>query len=392
MELRQLLLQKLPGYQNKKVLLKDDQTTRDIIKNIICNHNLHKKDYDKISNYFWKGNIENTTRYIFDFLKENVKYDIEPDHTQTVKSPAAILATGIYQDGNNDCKHYASFIGGILDSLKRSGKNIDWKYRFANYKFYTKDPGHVFVVVNDQGKEIWVDPVLSSYNKKQPYISAIDKKINDMSLYSISGIEEPGQISGRGFAKIALAASRNAVLALIGLNVHKMATKMYQSLQDPAKYAKMKAKWEKKGGNFQKLLNTIYKGSKHPELIHKKPKRGLFGRRRRRLGDMEMGSDEMGVAIVALLAAAVPVLVALKEFFPKSKVINDAETAIKDVSAAGGINAPGVQIPNEAGQLPPPTREPIAPNEEGNSGNLKQYLPYAAVGLAAVLLLTSKSN
>jgi hypothetical protein len=368
--------------------LKDEQTTKDIIKNILHNHKINAIDYDKISSYFWQGNLIDTCKYIFDFLKKNVKYCIEPDNYQTVKSPGAIISTGIYKNGYNDCKHYSSFIGGILDSLNRKGKKIDWAYRFANYKLFANDPGHVFIVVFNNGKEIWIDPVLQFFNQRHPYISAIDKKINSMSLYSISGIDDNGQISGRGLAKIALAPSRNAYLVLVGLNFHKMATHLYQTIQDPKRMAALKAKWEKKGGNFKKLLNTIYKGSKHKELITKRVKKG----RRRRMGEPEgIGSV---AAIVTLMGAAVPVLTALKEFLPKnSKALEEADKAIKEISAAGGLNMPGVQIPNEEGTIPRPTPNTIPQDDTSTGGSdIKQYLPYAAVGVAAIFLLTSRSK
>ena len=179
------LLGKLTPFANKKNMLVENQKTTDIIKKIIDTHNKYKSDYDNISNHFWKGNVKNTCKYLFDFLKKNVKYSIEPDTRQSVKSPAAILATGKFSDGGNDCKHYSLFQAGILDSLKRSGKQIDWCYRFANYKLFSSVPHHVFIVVKINGIEYWCDPVLDTWNEHKPYINKIDK---NMSLYSISGI------------------------------------------------------------------------------------------------------------------------------------------------------------------------------------------------------------
>jgi hypothetical protein len=100
--------------------------------------------------------------------------------------------TGIYQNQFNDCKHYALFAGGILDSLNREGKNIDWCYRFANYRLFTRDLQHVFVVVFYNGKEYWIDPVLDYFNCKKEYVNFLDKK--PMALYKVSGITVPGSI------------------------------------------------------------------------------------------------------------------------------------------------------------------------------------------------------
>ena len=175
--LREVLLTKLPAYNNKSVLLYDSQDTKDIIHTLLKAHNLYKSDYDKICVYFWKGNIKDTCYFIWKFLKNNVKYKIEPDTRQSVKSPSAILSTGIYKNGYNDCKHYSSMIAGILDALTRRGIKINWCYRFSNYKLFNTVPHHVFCVVNCFGNEIWIDPVLNRFNEKKQYINKIDKKI-----------------------------------------------------------------------------------------------------------------------------------------------------------------------------------------------------------------------
>jgi hypothetical protein len=188
---RNELLENLPAYSNNKILVVKNQDTRDIIKDIIAAHKDYGIDYDKISEKFWKGNTINTAEYIFEFAKDNIKYCVEPEKRQSIKSPSAILATGIYNDGYNDCKHYACFIGGILDSLRRSGKPIDWFYRFANYIPFENDPQHVFVVVKKDGWEYYVDPVLDYFNEDKEFINCVDKKIpiNKVGeLYRISGI------------------------------------------------------------------------------------------------------------------------------------------------------------------------------------------------------------
>jgi hypothetical protein len=190
------LLGKLKPFENKTVLVSNYQDSADIIKEIIKAHAKYAAEYDKISPYFWKGSTKSTAKYIFDYLKKNVDYDIEPDTKQTVKSPAAIIAQGY-----GDCKHYSLFIAGILDSLRRSGKPIKWAYRFANYKLFARTPHHVFVVADPKTKnEIWIDPVLEFFNNQKAYVNAIDKNYKQMALYSISGVV--GQVSNRQLLKL----------------------------------------------------------------------------------------------------------------------------------------------------------------------------------------------
>lgn len=174
---RDLLLTKLTPYGNKQKLLYSNQDTNDIIQVLLKAHKIYEADYDKICLYFWKGNVKDTCNFIWRFLKQNVKYKIEPDTRQSVKSPSAIISTGLYRDGYNDCKHFSQFTGGLLSALCRKGKNINWCYRFANYKLFATTPHHVFCVVNCAGREIWIDPVLKGFDYKKPYINKIDKKV-----------------------------------------------------------------------------------------------------------------------------------------------------------------------------------------------------------------------
>jgi len=174
------LLQKLPVYNGSIGILKYDQTTDDIISNLLTVHNEYKKDYDKIYPYFLGSNLDETCYNIYSFLKKNVLYKIEPSEKQTLKSPSAIIAQGY-----GDCKQYAQFIGGILDAISRNKKNINWCYRFTSYN-EDKQLQHVFVIAKDKSnREIWIDPVLDTFDKKKKYTYKEDKK--PMALYKISG-------------------------------------------------------------------------------------------------------------------------------------------------------------------------------------------------------------
>ena len=182
---RAALLSSLPGYQGNRQLLNKRQTVRDIMRELIKAHKEFAPDYDKICLQFNRDNVKDICSALSRFLKANITYSMEPDSSQTVKSPAAIL-----NHKAGDCKHYASFAGGILDGLNRTGKNIDWCYRFASYSFFTPEPEHIFVVVKNNGKEIWIDPTPGA--KDQIPVWQIDKKVkavNKMALYKISGTE-----------------------------------------------------------------------------------------------------------------------------------------------------------------------------------------------------------
>jgi hypothetical protein len=108
----------------------------------------------------------------------------------------------------------------VLDALNRQGWNIKWKYRFASDDLFSDIPGHVFVVINDNGNEIWVDPVLSEFNQDHAYFSYIDKKISVPA--SVTGccddqqaVGATTQQTGAALMKLAPALSSVPVAALV---------------------------------------------------------------------------------------------------------------------------------------------------------------------------------
>jgi len=350
------LLGRLTPFANSRKMIVSNQSTGDIIKQIIDTHNKYKNDYDKISDQFWKGNVKNTCKYLFNFLKKNVVYSIEPDYRQSVKSPAAILATGQYSTGGNDCKHYSLFQAGILDSLKRKGKSIDWCYRFANYKLFSTTPHHVFVVVKINGKEFWCDPVLNYWDQKKPYINKIDKK---MSLYSISGIgaRRTKRPKKRRLSKIALFPARKAFLLLVRINFNKFALKLYRRLNSVNR-AELLSKWQKLGGNPKLLETTVLKAIA-------KYKRKYPGR-----------SIGAAPAAAAVIAAAAPVIAVLLKFLKPEKAdeIDEAADAV-----------------TEAAQNYDDQSEEQAPEQE-TVGAINPYYLYGGLALAGYFLYTNKKK
>ena len=178
------VLQKLAPFTNFKKVLIDDQNTSDIVQGILDNHENYQNEYDKISEMFIGDNEVETARNVFDFLKQNVPYYIEPIEKQTLRSPSAILS----MKQGADCKSYASFINGIMNSLNRKGIfRVPLAYRFASYRYDTKEPQHVFAVLYPGTKnEVWVDPVLAKFDQRKEPVFIKDKKIK-MALIAMSG-------------------------------------------------------------------------------------------------------------------------------------------------------------------------------------------------------------
>jgi len=171
----------------QSLVITDDQSTGDIEAGIISRHKKFKSDYDQISDQFISDSVEDTAKKIWSFLRKNVPYRRESKNLQTVRSPYAIAAFPA------DCKSYALFAGGIIDSLNRKGLlNVPWSYRFASYDENNwQEPGHVFVVLYPGTKnEIWIDPVpeISYFDEKLQPVSFKDKFFKPMALVEISGI------------------------------------------------------------------------------------------------------------------------------------------------------------------------------------------------------------
>jgi hypothetical protein len=177
------VLQKLAPFQNFKRVVSSDQTVTDIIDGIVGTHYQYQDEYDKISNYFVGESELETARNIWNFLKSNVPYYIESNKNQTLRSPSAIVAMP------GDCKSYALFANGVLDSLNRKGIfQVPLAFRFAGYKDNTREPQHVFAVMYPgTKKEIWIDPVLARFNEKRQPSFYKDKKIK-MALIALSGV------------------------------------------------------------------------------------------------------------------------------------------------------------------------------------------------------------
>lgn len=270
------ILGRLSPYQAQEYKIRDEQSTGDIIAAITKAHKQYRPEYKKIALYFKGSSPRQTGQKIYDFLKSNVQYVIEPANKQTVKSPSAILA-----EGDGDCKHYSTFAGGVLEQL-----GIPFSYRFASYRMFDETPQHVFVVINPGTQnEIWLDPVLNSYDYKKPYTYAKDKK---MALYSVSGIGQApkkqakaekkaarkaagktvGQKLKKGakvVLKVAAAPVRNAFLLLVKINFANLGNKLAAAWTKAP--SKVRIFWESAGGKIEALKKAWESGSKKKRIF-----------------------------------------------------------------------------------------------------------------------------
>ena len=322
---KNLLLGRLKSFGGNSKMLVRDQQVPDIISAMLSAHKMYASEYDKISQDFYSGDGIQTAKKLFDFLKKNVQYKIESDKSQRIMSPAAILSLG-----KNDCKNYALFIMGVLDSLKRKGLiNNKIYYRFASYRLLDEIPHHVFAVIQDQdGNEYFIDPVLSKFNERKTYYHKIDKQPS-MPLYSVSGIGQAKKKTAskavnpaapkekkKIVLKIALAPARGSFLLLVGLNFMGLATKLKSAFDNKAD--ETQNWWKNLGGNPNELLRKTEQGSKKKRIA---------------AADVEFSSEgQIGVVATGTAAAAAtaaPILIKLAEFLSKLGI------DVKEVSEVG---------------------------------------------------------
>lgn len=303
---REQILKQLPPFNNRRDVLVNDQDVADIITGILATHKQYANQYDKIAPYFIGSNNYETGRNIWTFLKNNVRYKVEPESAQMLKSPAAIV-TGTVNGRTNtsDCKNMSLFTGGVLSAINRAGGRINWCYRFASYKLWDKVPQHVFCVINpDTNKEIWIDAVLPTYNNKKQYYYKTDRKVNNMALVALSGTmagkgkakrqqkkaeKKAGKSAKKATAKQrrqqffkklkdkakkagklvlkynpATVASRNAFLLLVKVNARSLATNL-KKLKDRGN-TEVQSLWGKIGGNVAALNAAIDGGARKKRL------------------------------------------------------------------------------------------------------------------------------
>ena len=405
-----VILGRLTPYLAREYKIRDEQSTGDIISAITKAHIEYRPEYKKIAAFFKGSTPRETGKKIFDFLKKNVRYNIEPADKQTVRSPSAILAEG---STGGDCKHYASWAGGVLDQL-----GIPFAYRFASYRMFDKTPQHVFVVINPgTSNEIWLDPVLNTYDYKKPYTYAKDKK---MALYQVSGIgataaqkaalkqakaakkaaqgsqakkaaktevkaarkaagRTAGQVLKKGakvVLKVAASPVRNAFLLLVKINFANLGNKLASA------YAKAPSKvqifWEQAGGKIEALKKAWEAGSK---------KKRIFG-----IGVVPAAGSAPAIAApllvkVASLLKSIGIDPAELVQIGKDAInVKAQELAKKVLQPKAATEAAEIQVADEAVPDQPETTTTAAPTMR----KMSTTLPLILGGAAIIYFVTRK--
>jgi hypothetical protein len=182
--LKNKLIKQLPDPVYKTKLINSWQNTDNIINAIADQHTKNLSEAKKIAKYFKGVDEVETAKNIFNFLKTEIVYSVEPASKQTTKTISRFLS-----DGQGDCKHFSLFTNTLLQCC-----GYRPLYRFAGYS--DKKIQHVYSYLPKTNTI--TDAVLPSFDtEKTPKI----KKDIDMSLYALSGTNDP--INGLNFSKVA---------------------------------------------------------------------------------------------------------------------------------------------------------------------------------------------
>jgi hypothetical protein len=389
---KNILLGKLTPFSNQRRLLINEQQVKDIVSAMLEAHKTYASEYDKISDNFYSGGAVQTAKKIFEFLKKNIKYTVDSEASQKIMSPSAIISIG-----KNDCKNYALFIVGILDSLRRKGYFTNKVfYRFASYRLLDEIPHHTFaVVIDDQGNEVFVDPVLSSFNERKTYFHKIDKSPK-MSLYSVSGIftKKPkpaatAKIDTTGITKapakkivvkVALAPARGAFLLLVGLNFTGLATKLKQAFVNNKN--KVNDFWNNLGGNTNELLRKVEQGALKNRLLGE----DVFFPSEGQIGVVE-------AATAVTVTAATPILVKVAQFLTSLGIdAKELGESAKQILAKQVQNIVDKQQDKQQVQDQDFNRnvERIVDSAEMPAAQKQNYLPYLIGGGLVIYLISKK--
>ena len=181
-----------PNYDDE--VIKNYQTTRDIIKDVTYCFKKYNYQAKPIAKYFGTGNTEKDAKNIWNFTKNNFKYSAEPQEDQTTRSFARL----IHGQEKVDCKHTAQIEACIAWNM---GYNVFFK--FVSYN-EGETYGHVYCIIqNPNTRERYsIDP-LQDFNTEKSFVRATNyKAINNLKpkqmLSRLSGVETEENLQGVG--------------------------------------------------------------------------------------------------------------------------------------------------------------------------------------------------
>ena len=251
-----------------------------------------------------------TSRNIFNFLKENISYSAD-QNSQDIKLPGRFVGEGV-----GDCKSYSLFTVAVLNAL-----NIPAALKYVSYDPHNSTPQHVYVVANPDTNPIIIDAVNHlPFNQEKPYKH---QQLYKMRIRTISGthsqpmngwfsdlVDKTKSVGQEVIDKtktVAFAPARGAYLLLLNINAFGFSSYLSKVLDKSPE--KLKEKWNNLGGNFTELKNAINNGRNKKAIFNKNATISGAG-----IGEAATVATSIAAA-TAIIAAIAPLLAEGKKLF-----------------------------------------------------------------------------
>jgi hypothetical protein len=150
-----------------------DGNTRDIIETVLYGDSKAAAYTTAFAPTLRGSTVLETCRNIWEFVKTNIPYVLDPVGVQYIKSPGRL-----YADKAGDCKSFSVFTASCLRNLK-----IPYGYRFTSYASSDPTPTHVYIYVPQGKGEIILDSVWhgpfntqKGYQHKQDFLMLAPQK------------------------------------------------------------------------------------------------------------------------------------------------------------------------------------------------------------------------
>ncbi|AXH73887.1 MAG: transglutaminase-like superfamily protein [Bacteriophage sp.] len=162
-----------PDFKNKIVF--DNGLNSDIIKTINSTFERAVSEAKPFAQNFKGASNLETSRNIWNYLKNKIVYKKDPPGKQFIKMPRRFNF-----EASGDCKSFSTFTGGVLGAL-----GMPVTYRYASYDAKDATPTHIYTITKDEhGNDIIIDGVYDYFNREAPYQF---KKDSTMQIAVLSG-------------------------------------------------------------------------------------------------------------------------------------------------------------------------------------------------------------
>lgn len=280
----------IPAADGKQVVTYANGNTANIITEVLNCYKQSNAQVAQFAQQFKGSTVQDTCNNVWQFIKHNINYKIDPAGVQWIKTPARL-----WSDREGDCKSFSIMAASLL---KHNG--ITPTFRFTTYTPGSTIPTHVYVVVKQKGKkEIVVDAVYNAFNAQKLFTYKKDYTMAQISR--LSGIENtnPNWVYSTPQA-------RKIAIQLYQLTTDMAAETAKYGGTLPAQRAALYNKWiTKKAAELDKASKSNI-GSEYLTLVNKNIStlNGISG---------EDDSDEKSV--FDTLLAALPVIGGVISFF-----------------------------------------------------------------------------